>query len=163
MCLRYRVYMYVCMNVCIINLKVEHSGRRLTEGGGRAHEGRVDRGGRVAVDDTRRLHSVATDLPVAKHKQKTNEPRGNTIRGTPTINPHVSACKKKQTPSSSRTYAATNTSRSAQSADSRSITWPFARTTEEQQNSLPPVPGIVPHPAPPHCPQASRQHTSRSW
>lgn len=36
---------------------------------------------------------------------------------------------------------------------------PVAAIVEEQQ-SLASSPGMLPHPAPPHCPQAASQHTS---
>lgn len=37
--------------------------------------------------------------------------------------------------------------------------WPVAAMVEEQQ-SLASSPGMLPHPAPPHCPHAASQHTS---
>lgn len=40
---------------------------------------------------------------------------------------------------------------------------PLTAMVLEQQKSEPPVPGRVPQPAPPHCPQFSAQHTFASW
>lgn len=34
---------------------------------------------------------------------------------------------------------------------------------EEQHAAEPPVPGIAPHPRPPHCPQLAAQQTAPSW
>lgn len=47
--------------------------------------------------------------------------------------------------------------------DGPRLTTPDSRMVVGQQFAAPPVPGIVPQPAPPHCPQLSWQQMSPSW